>query len=66
DNQIIQELGIKNASTGITPSRIICLKSVVSKRKDLKKIAEKYPNVMKDEEIYSLSTSNRLVIKEIQ
>lgn len=66
DNQIIQELGIKNASTGITPNRIICLKSVVSKRKDLKKIAEKYPYVMKDEEIYSLSTSNRLVIKEIQ
>ena len=66
DNQIIQELGIKNASTGITPNRIICLKSVVSKRKDLKKIAEKYPDVMKDEEIYSLSTSNRLVIKEIQ
>ncbi|RXA58981.1 endonuclease, partial [Enterococcus hirae] len=53
-------------STGITPNRIICLKSVVSKRKDLKKIAEKYPYVMKDEEIYSLSPSNRLVIKEIQ
>lgn len=66
ENQIIQELGIKNSSTAITPNRIICLKSIVSKRKDLKKIAKKYPEVMKDEDIYTLSTSNRLVIKEIE
>lgn len=65
DNQIISELGKRNASIGITPKHTISWKLVASKRLNTKKLKEKYPEVATDEEIYSSSESRRLTDKEI-
>ena len=66
DNQIISELGKRNASIGISPKNIISLKLVSTRRMNSKKLAEKYPEVTKDDEIYTITESRRLTEKEIK
>ena len=66
DNEIINELGKRKASIGIAPRNIISWKLVSTKRMNSKKLAEKYPEVAKDEEIYNVTESRRLTEKEIK
>ena len=66
DNQIISELGKRNASIGISPKNIISLKLVSTRRMNSKKLAEKYPEVARDDEIYTITESRRLTEKEIK
>ncbi|EGP5670200.1 endonuclease [Enterococcus faecium] len=66
DNEIISELGKRQASIGITQRNIISWKLVSTKRMNTKKLAEKYPAIASDEEIYSITESRRLTEKEIK
>lgn len=65
DNQIKSELGKKDAVIGITPKFVISWKSVTSNRLNKKLLTEKYPEAAKDPEIYQISNSKRMTIKEI-
>lgn len=66
DNEIVSELGKREASIGITPRNIINWKLVSTRRMNTKKLAEKYPEVASDEEIYNVTESRRLTEKEIK
>ena len=66
ENNIVNELGKRNASIGITPNNIVSWKKISSKRLDKKKLKEKYPEVANDEEIYKTTESRRLTEKEIK
>lgn len=66
DNEIVSELGKREASIGITPKHIISWKLVSTRRMNTKKLAEKYPEVASDEEIYNVTESRRLTEKEIK
>ena len=66
DNEIISELGKRKASIGITQKNIISWKLVSTKRVNSKKLAEKYPDIANDEEIYNVTESRRLTEKEIK
>lgn len=66
DNEIISELGKRKASIGIAQKNIISWKLVSTRRMNSKKLAEKYPEVAKDGEIYSVTESRRLTEKEIK
>lgn len=66
DNEIIGELGKRKASIGIAQKNIISWKLVSTRRMNSKKLAEKYPEVAKDDEIYSVTESRRLTEKEIK
>lgn len=66
DNEIISELGKRNASIGIAQKNIVSWKIVSTRRMNSKKLAEKYPEVAKDEEIYNVTESRRLTEKEIK
>ena len=66
DNEIISELGKREASIGITQKNIISWKLVRSKRMSSKKLAEKYPDIASDDEIYNITESRRLIEKEIE
>ncbi|RRQ79085.1 endonuclease, partial [Enterococcus faecium] len=66
DNEIISELGKREASIGITQRNIIRWKLVSTKRMNTKKLAEKYPDIASDEEIYSITESRRLTETEIK
>lgn len=66
DNEIISELGKREASIGITQRNIISWKLVRTRRMNTKKLAEKYPDVANDEEIYNVTESRRLTEKEIK
>ncbi|EMJ3869322.1 TPA: endonuclease, partial [Enterococcus faecium] len=66
DNEIISELGKREASIGITQKNIISWKLVRTRRMNSKKLAEKYPDVANDEEIYNVTESRRLTEKEIK
>ena len=66
DNEIISELGKRAASIGITQRNIISWKLVSTKRMNTKKLAEKYPDIASDEEIYSITESRRLTETEIK
>ncbi len=63
DNEFISELGKREASIGITQRNIISWKLVRTKRINTKKLAEKYPDVANDEEIYNVTESRRLTEK---
>lgn len=65
ENTIKQKLGSNHASVGVSPNFIISLKGYESARLDKKKLTEKYPQIAKDEDIYNISTSQRLTEKEI-
>lgn len=66
DNEIISELGKRNASIGIAPKNIVSWKLVSTRRMNSKKLAAKYPEVAKDDEIYNVTESRRLTEKEIK
>ncbi|MGF1998401.1 YqaJ viral recombinase family protein [Enterococcus casseliflavus] len=66
DNEIISELGKRNASIGIAQKNIVSWKLVSTRRMNSKKLAEKYPEVANDEEIYNVTESRRLTEKEIK
>ncbi|KWW68841.1 hypothetical protein AWN56_05840 [Enterococcus faecium] len=66
DNEIISELGKREASIGITQKNIISWKLVRTRRMNSKKLAEKYPDVANDEEIYNVTESRRLTEKGIK
>lgn len=66
DNEIISELGKRKASIGIAQKNIISWKLVSTRRMNSKKLAEKYPEVANDEEIYNVTESRRLTEKEIK
>lgn len=66
DNEIINELGKRKASIGIAQKNIISWKLIATRRMNSKKLAEKYPEVAKDEEIYNVTESRRLTEKEIK
>ena len=66
DNEIISELGKREASIGITQKNIISWKLVRTRRVNSKKLAEKYPDIANDEEIYNIAESRRLTEKEIK
>lgn len=66
DNEIISALGKRNASIGIAPKNIVSWKLVSTRRMNSKKLAEKYPEVVKDDEIYTVIESRRLTEKEIK
>lgn len=66
DNEIISALGKRNASIGIAPKNIVSWKLVSTRRMNSKKLAEKYPEVAKDDEIYTVIESRRLTEKEIK
>ena len=66
DNEIISELGKREASIGITQKNIISWKLVRTRRMNSKKLAEKYPDIANDEEIYNVTESRRLTEKEIK
>jgi putative phage-type endonuclease len=66
DNQFIHELGKNEASIAITKSNIINWKKVSTRRLNTKKLAEKYPDIVSDEEIYNITESRRLTEKEIK
>ncbi|HFM8674254.1 TPA: endonuclease, partial [Enterococcus faecium] len=63
DNEIISELGKRETSIGITQKNIISWKLVRTRRMNSKKLAEKYPDVANDEEIYNVTESRRLTEK---
>jgi len=66
DNELTNELGKRNATIGITAKNIVTWKLVSSKRMNTKKLVEKYPDVVKDPDIYNVTESRRLVEKEIK
>lgn len=66
DNEITNELGKRNASIGIASRNIISWKLISSKRMNTKRLAEKYPDVAKDSDIYNITESRRLIEKEIK
>ncbi|CAI3350001.1 YqaJ viral recombinase family protein [Enterococcus cecorum] len=66
ENELKQALGKSDATIGITPNNIVSWKKTQSKRLDKKKLAEKYPDIAADEEIYSVSTTKRLTIKKMK
>ncbi|HAP3795291.1 TPA: endonuclease [Enterococcus faecalis] len=66
ENEIKNELGKRNASIGLTTRNIINWKEVSSKRLDTKKLAEKYPEIASDDEIYTTTKSRRLTEKGIK
>ncbi|WP_438779365.1 YqaJ viral recombinase family protein [Enterococcus sp. DIV0240d] len=66
DNEIISELGKRKASIGIAQKNIISWKLISTRRMNSKKLAEKYPEVAEDDEIYSVTESRRLTEKEIK
>lgn len=65
ENEIIQELGKNNASIGVTPNFVIDWKHQQRKSIDKKALAERYPEIAKDESIYKVSTYRTLKEKEI-
>lgn len=66
DNEIINELGKRKASIGIAQKNIISWKLIATRRMNSKKLAEKYPEVAKDDEIYNVTETRRLTEKEIK
>ncbi|WP_171311948.1 YqaJ viral recombinase family protein [Enterococcus cecorum] len=66
ENELKQALGKSDATIGITPNNIVSWKKTQSKRLDKKKLAEKYPYIAADEEIYSISSTKRLTIKKMK
>lgn len=66
ENELKQALGKSDATIGITPNNIVSWKKTQSKRLDKKKLAEKYPDVADDEDIYSTNVTKRLTIKKIK
>lgn len=66
DNEIVQELGKNDASFGITPKYLISWKPQQRKSISLKLLAEKYPDVAKDDSIYNISEYRTLKEKEIK
>lgn len=66
ENELKQALGKAEATIGITPNNIVSWKKTQSKRLDKKKLAEKYPDIATDEDIYSVSTTKRLTIKKMK
>lgn len=66
ENELKNELGKRNASIGITSRIIINWKEISTTRLNAKKLAEKYPEIAKDDDIYTVSKSKRLVEKEIK
>ncbi|MCO5539556.1 endonuclease, partial [Enterococcus faecalis] len=66
ENEIKSELGKRNASIGITKKYIVEWKEIPTKRLNSKKIAEKYPQIAEDEEIYMVTKPRRLIEKEIK
>lgn len=66
ENELKQALGKSDATIGITPNNIVSWKKTQSKRLDKKKLAEKYPDIAADEDIYSVSTTKRLTIKKMK
>ena len=66
ENKLKQALGKSDATIGITPNNIVSWKKTQSKRLDKKKLAEKYPDIAADEEIYSISSTKRLTIKKMK
>lgn len=66
DNKILDGLGKRSARIGVTQKNLISLKTITSERMCKKKLAEKYPEVAKDKDLYTLSKSNRLTDKEIK
>lgn len=66
ENELKQALGKSDATIGITPNNIVSWKKTQSKRLDKKKLAEKYPDIAADEEIYSISSTKRLTIKKMK
>ena len=66
ENELKQALGKSDATIGITPNNIVSWKKTQSKRLDKKKLAEKYPDIVADEDIYSVSTTKRLTIKKMK
>lgn len=66
DNEIILELGKRNASIGVSPNNIIYWKSISTNRLNTKLLKEKYPDVANDPDIYVTSESRRLTDKEIK
>lgn len=66
ENELKQALGKSGATIGITPNNIVSWKKTQLKRLDKKKLAEKYPDISADEEIYSVSTTKRLTIKKMK
>ena len=66
ENELKQALGKSGATIGITPNNIVSWKKTQSKRLDKNKLAEKYPDISADEEIYSVSTTKRLTIKKMK
>ena len=65
ENTIKQKLGSNHASVGVSPNFVITLKGYESRRINKKKLEEKYPKVAIDDDIYSVSRSQRLNEKEI-
>ncbi|WP_288746584.1 YqaJ viral recombinase family protein [uncultured Enterococcus sp.] len=66
DNEIISELGKRKASIGIAQKNIISWKLIATRRMNSNKLAEKYPEVAKDDEIYNVTETRRLTEKEIK
>lgn len=66
ENELKQALGKSDATIGITPNNVVSWKKTQSKRLDKKKLAEKYPDIAADEDIYSVSTTKRLTIKKMK
>ncbi|EGO8425904.1 YqaJ viral recombinase family protein [Enterococcus faecalis] len=66
ENEIKSELGKRNASIAITKKYIVEWKEIPTKRLNSKKIAEKYPQIAEDEEIYMVTKPRRLIEKEIK
>ena len=66
ENELKQALGKAEATIGITPNNIVSWKKTQSKRLDKKKLIDKYPDIVADEDIYSVSTTKRLTIKKMK
>lgn len=66
ENELKQALGKAEATIGITPNNIVSWKKMQSKRLDKKKLIDKYPDIVADEDIYSVSTTKRLTIKKMK
>lgn len=65
ENQLKSELGKRDAVIGITPKFILSWKAQNRTNLDKKKLEEKYPHVINDPEIFTISTSKTLRDKEI-
>lgn len=66
ENELVQELGKRDASIGITPSFIVSWKLQERRSIDKNALVEKYPDVAKDESIYKTSSFRTLKEKEIK